>query len=149
MFRRSLLDTRTIRVLDEASSAPLLVEADPAALEQVLINLLDNAVRYSQATKEIVVRVGRLRSLACIDVVDQGSGIESSDHGRVFERFYRGAGAPLNRDGFGLGLAIARQIITDHGGTLVVDSVLGAGSTFSVRLPALRATEQPSNVSVV
>lgn len=123
---------------NDSEKSPLVVHADPAALEQVLLNLLDNAVRYSGTRRDITVRVGRLGSEAFIEVEDKGIGISAADVGRIFERFYRGAGAPLNRHGFGLGLAIARQIVRAHHGTIEVKSALGHGSIFRVRLPSSR-----------
>ena len=110
------------------------VHADPAALEQVLANLLDNAVKYSGAIKEITVRVRSERHLAIIEIADRGVGIPAADHGRIFERFYRGSSA-LQRPGFGLGLPIVRDLLHAHGGRIEVSSAAGAGSTFRVSLP--------------
>jgi signal transduction histidine kinase len=110
------------------------VRADPAALEQVLANLLDNAVKYSDAIKQITVRVRTARDRAIVDIVDRGVGIAPGDHERIFERFYRASGAS-HRPGFGLGLPIVRELVRAHGGRVSVASVLGEGSTFSVTLP--------------
>jgi two-component system, OmpR family, phosphate regulon sensor histidine kinase PhoR len=111
-----------------------VVLADPAALEQVLVNLLDNAVKYSADIKEITVRVRTSRSSAIVEITDRGVGIAPSDHARVFERFYRASGAP-HRPGFGLGLPIVREVIQAHRGHVEVVSAPGEGSTFRIALP--------------
>jgi signal transduction histidine kinase len=110
------------------------VRVDPAAIEQVLANLLDNAVKYSDQVKEITVRVRTERQFAVVEITDRGVGIAEADQGRIFERFYRAASAPA-RPGFGLGLPIARDLVQAHGGRVDVTSVPGEGSTFRVLLP--------------
>jgi signal transduction histidine kinase len=110
-----------------------LVRADPAALEQVLINLLDNAVKYTGAERDIAVRVYTNRGSAIVDIIDRGMGIAPREQKRIFERFYRAPGP--GRPGFGLGLPIVKELIDAHGGGVDVDSVPGGGSTYRVRLP--------------
>ena len=114
------------------------VRADPAALEQVIANLLDNAVKYSGAIKEIVIRVRAERSLAIVEVTDHGTGVSPADQVRIFERFYRGPNGS-HRPGFGLGLPIVRELMRAHGGSVEVTSLLGVGSTFRVSLPSIVA----------
>lgn len=111
-----------------------IVLADPAALEQVLANLLDNAVKYSDRVKEIMVRVRTTGRNATVEVADRGVGIAPADRRRIFDRFYRGSGTP-QRPGFGLGLAIVKELIQAHGGRVEVASTPGEGSTFRVVLP--------------
>jgi signal transduction histidine kinase len=134
-FQRSLaLDGFRIRI-DDQSETPV-VFADPVAIEQVLVNLLDNAVKYSDGMKkEVSVRVAQTAAEATISVTDNGIGIAVADRHRIFDRFVRGPGAHLNRQGFGLGLAIARELVDAHRGRIDVVSAPGAGSTFTVRLP--------------
>jgi signal transduction histidine kinase len=110
------------------------VHVDPAAIEQVLANLLDNAVKYSDAIKEITVRVRTERQLAIVEIADRGVGIAEADQRRIFERFYRASSAPA-RPGFGLGLPIVRDLVQAHGGRVDMTSVPGVGSTFRVVLP--------------
>ena len=86
-----------------------LVLADPAALEQVLANLLDNAVKYSDAARDHV-RVRSSRAHATVEITDRGIGIAPGDTDRIFERFYRAAGT-RRRPGFGLGLPIVRELM--------------------------------------
>jgi two-component system phosphate regulon sensor histidine kinase PhoR len=112
--------------------------ADPAALEQALINLLDNAVKYSDKNKHVAVWTVRSGSDVVIEVSDRGVGLTGSERTHVFEKFYRGAGASLNREGFGLGLAIVRELVLAQRGRIEVDSSLGVGSTFRIILPVLK-----------
>ena len=130
------------------------VHVDPAAIEQALANLLDNAVKYSDAIKEITVRVRSDRHLAIVEVSDRGVGVAVADQPRIFDRFYR-ASSPLHRPGFGLGLPIVRDLVQAHGGRVEMTSVPGAGSTFRITLPrvhapapvASRAVESPETAS--
>jgi nitrogen-specific signal transduction histidine kinase len=130
----------TFRVEEGASGLEVL--ADPAAIEQALVNLLDNAVKYSADLREITVRVHATGTEAVIEVADRGIGIEERDQRRIFEKFYRGDGAARHRDGFGLGLPIAQQLAHAHNGRLEFTSVPGRGSTFRMVLPA-HATDLP------
>ena len=118
---------------------PMFVQADPAALEQVLANLLDNAVKYSRHEKAIVVRVRAAGTVAVVEVIDRGVGIAPGDRAHIFERFYRTPGT--DRPGFGLGLPIVKELIRAHGGRVDVESTPGAGSTFRVHLPLAAADE--------
>ncbi len=113
------------------------IHADPHRLGQVMNNLLSNAARYSPANTEIRVSAEVLPGGTVeIRVSDQGSGIPAEDRERIFEKFYRGrAGATLAVRGTGLGLAVARQLVQAHEGTIGVRSKVGEGSTFWVRLP--------------
>ena len=120
--------------------APPFVRADPAALEQVLVNLLDNAVKYSGAVKSIDVRVHTAHGHAIVEISDHGVGIDPRDQKRIFERFYRTAGS--DRPGFGLGLPIVKELIAAHGGRVEVDSTPGVGSTFRIWLPLEAGEEQ-------
>ena len=117
----------------ERDEAPMFVQADPAALEQVLANLLDNAVKYSRDDKTIKVRVHAVGNAAVVDVVDRGVGIPARDQRHIFERFYRTPGT--DRPGFGLGLPIVKELIRAHGGRVDVVSTPGSGSTFRIQLP--------------
>ena len=135
-FQASLVGQNfTFRVVQDGP-APLL-EADPAAIEQILANLLDNAVKYSGAAKEVTVRVGWAGPHAIVDVIDSGIGVASGDRSRIFDRFYRGSGEAHHREGFGLGLAIAQELAEAHRGRIELQSSTTEGSTFRIILPAL------------
>lgn len=104
--------------------------------EQVIVNLIDNALKYSETGKTIDVRVACGDACWEISVVDQGYGIEQVHLDRIFERFYRVDKARSRKEGgTGLGLAIVKHIVVAHGGHLKVQSKPGAGSTFTVFLP--------------
>lgn len=134
-FEASLSDLNFTFHVDHTAPA-LHVLADPAAIEQALVNLLDNAVKYSTSVREITVRVVAAGGEAAIEVADRGIGIDDADQHRIFEKFYRGAGAARQIDGFGLGLSIAQQLIHAHKGRLEFSSLRGRGSTFRIVLPA-------------
>jgi PAS domain S-box-containing protein len=123
-----------IRVL--APCEPVLGEWDRGRVEQVLENLLSNAIRYSPDGGTVTVRVATRGPEAELSVDDEGVGIPPEALPNVFDRFYRieRPGSPVV-EGLGLGLAVARAIVEAHGGRITACSVPGRGSTFSVRLP--------------
>jgi signal transduction histidine kinase len=122
-------------LVDFPEDFPLL-DADPHRIEQVLRNLLDNAIKYSPQGGLIVVRGEICESEAIISVADQGVGIAPEHLNRLFEKFFRIKSA-LGRHvvGSGLGLPIARTIVESHGGRIWAESYLGQGSTFYFTLP--------------
>jgi signal transduction histidine kinase len=132
-FEQSLSDPEFVFEVEE-QAPPVHTRADPAAIEQTLVNLLDNAVKYSTIVKHIVVRVRASSSQAIIEVVDRGIGIGKADHRRIFEKFYRGPGATLHRNGFGLGLPIALELVHAHNGVIELESAPGQGATFRIVL---------------
>lgn len=115
---------------------PVTVFGDSNRLIQVMMNLLINAVTYSSNNTEITIRLFVKDDQAVIQVEDQGIGIESSEIGRLFERFYRVDRArSRNSGGTGLGLSIVKHLIEAHHGKVEVDSKVGVGTTFTVYLP--------------
>jgi signal transduction histidine kinase len=115
---------------------PLIVEGDDLRLEQVLQNLVQNAVKYSPDGTPITVRIARQGAQACIAVTDRGIGIPTQAIPRLFQRFYRAPNVDeLRISGMGIGLYVVREIVMLHGGTVEVESEEGAGSTFTVCLP--------------
>ncbi len=113
---------------------PVEVAGDPDSLRQLLLILLDNAIRYTLPPGIITVRLERRIDEARLVVEDTGVGITPEDLPRIFERFYRGNHS-RSADGAGLGLSIAQWIAEQHGGAIEVTSTPGRGSTFTVRLP--------------
>ena len=113
----------------------LIAEVDPTRIARVASNLLGSAVKYSPAGGEIAVTVTREADSAVLAVRDRGVGIPAADLPRIFERFHRGSNVAGQIAGAGIGLAGARQIVGQHGGTITVESREGSGSTFTVRLP--------------
>ncbi|MFZ5467939.1 MAG: ATP-binding protein [Myxococcota bacterium] len=121
---------------------PVWVRGDRARLEQVVVNLLENAHKYSAALRPVVVRLEATRVEAFARVEDAGIGIPAADQGRVFERFCRARNSSHRHfGGLGLGLFISRSIARLHGGELTVRSVEGKGSTFTVALPRMSEAE--------
>jgi signal transduction histidine kinase len=113
---------------------PVPVHADPARIEQVLLILVDNALRHTPAGGEIEISAGRADDAALLSVRDTGEGIPLEEQPFVFDRFYRGDRSREGRSA-GLGLAIARALAQAHGGQIDLVSAPGAGSTFTLRLP--------------
>lgn len=114
------------------------VEVDRRAVVRALTNLIDNAVRYSEADQQVTVSVEVMGDVVSISVKDNGVGIPRAELERVFERFYRVDRARSRETGgTGLGLAIVRHVAENHGGRVLVESKPGDGSTFTIELPRL------------
>jgi signal transduction histidine kinase len=123
--------------IDIEGDACLLVSADRLILRQAIVNLLDNAIKYSPAESRILVRLqsGEEKQVL-LDVIDQGPGIPSEHQPYVFDRFYRVDKARTREwGGTGLGLSITRWAIEAHAGGITVKSEEGQGSTFRISLP--------------
>lgn len=132
----------------------LLIHADPMRLQQVLLNLLTNAVKFTLPGGKIDVLVTRQRSRAAIVVSDTGQGIDADLLPHIFERFRQGdSSSKRHHGGLGLGLTIAHQLVAMHGGELIAESAgEGQGSRFTVRLPivamgTLRLAESETSLS--
>jgi two-component system phosphate regulon sensor histidine kinase PhoR len=113
----------------------IIVNGNAERLEQVLMNLINNAVKYSPEKKEILVRAEKNKASAIVSVIDYGIGMSESDQKLIFERFYRVNGNEFSTPGLGMGLYISSDIISEHNGRLQVKSKLSEGSTFSFELP--------------
>ena len=117
-------------------SRPVAMEADPDRLAQVFVNLIDNALRHTPVGGAVSVDLDADASDAIVRIRDNGMGIPFKDLPHIFERFYvvdRSRARDIS--GAGLGLSIAKQIVDAHGGSVTVESMLGSGATFTVRLP--------------
>jgi two-component system, OmpR family, phosphate regulon sensor histidine kinase PhoR len=126
---------RSIR-LDVACPEELAADANPPLLEQAVINLVDNAIKYSEPGGTVRLFAARENGDLAICVVDDGVGIEPEHLPRLFERFYRVDKARSRKlGGTGLGLSIVKHIVQAHGGRIDVASLPGEGSTFTIRLP--------------
>jgi signal transduction histidine kinase len=132
-FRDRLVD-REFSIRVQASETPLFGLVDAAAMEQALINLMDNAVRYSNGMKQIDVRVDHRQRHTVIEVADYGVGIADDDLPHLFDKFYRGTNNRSVRGGFGLGLAIVQEIVLAHHGRVEVQSTINHGATFRILL---------------
>jgi two-component system sensor histidine kinase KdpD len=131
-FERTLADRPVTTAIPD--DLPLL-PVDPVLLEQLLLNLLDNAAKYTPPGSPIDVSASAADGAVAIEVADRGPGIPAGDEERVFERFRRGAHGAVA--GAGLGLAIARAIAVAHGGTLAAAPRPGGGAVFRLTLPLL------------
>jgi two-component system phosphate regulon sensor histidine kinase PhoR len=128
---------KNITVSVECSDA-LTATVNPPLIEQALINLIGNAIKYSADGKTVVVSAHAEDGGARLMVKDQGYGIEEKHLDRLFERFYRvDKGRSRQEGGTGLGLSIVKHIAQAHGGTVAVQSRYGEGSTFSIFIPTL------------
>jgi PAS domain S-box-containing protein len=134
-------------VLDAAE--PVVGSFDRLRLDQVLSNLITNAVKYSPRGGEVRISVRRVGDDAEITVKDQGVGIRKEDQESIFQPFQRGEAASRGITGTGLGLYISRQIVEQHGGTISVASRPGKGSTFTVRLPIRMPVRPDADPSVL
>jgi signal transduction histidine kinase len=127
----------TLRV--ESPEPSLTGEWDETRLLRVLSNLLSNAIKYSPEGGEILITVRRVmeagREWAEVTVRDPGLGIPAGELPRVFERFYRASNVTGRIGGTGIGLAGSRGIVEQHGGSLVLESIEGQGTTVTLRLP--------------
>ncbi|CCW35417.1 PAS/PAC sensor signal transduction histidine kinase [Chthonomonas calidirosea] len=121
----------------------LPISADRDQMEQVLVNLIDNAIKYNREGGQVEVCARKTEMEIAVEVRDTGIGILSQDLPRIWERFYRADKARSRRTGgTGLGLSIVKHIIEAHGGQVGVQSEYGRGSTFSFRLPLLTTAEK-------
>jgi PAS domain S-box-containing protein len=118
-----------------APDDPLVVDGDAERLEQVLHNLLSNALKYSPQGGRVQVAIHPTATEAVVAITDQGIGIPAAAQIRLFEAFYRAPNVGGQASGFGLGLHIVREIVARHGGRIEVESTEGVGSTFRVVLP--------------
>jgi PAS domain S-box-containing protein len=133
-----LLGQRHVQIEDALS--PLVVLGDAVRLEQVLRNLVQNAIKYSPAESPIAVRLMQHEQQACVAVVDQGIGIAEEAQAHVFERYYRAShGDAQQVSGAGIGLSVVKEIMALHGGSVSIQSSEGEGSTFTICLPLLEA----------
>ena len=126
-------------------STELIIRAEPdnpqswgdmGAIQQVIQNLVENALKYSDPGTRIELRLKETATESVIEVVDQGQGMSEEQIQVIFDRFHQiDSSSTRDKGGFGLGLYIVKNLVEAHNGTVEVDSVLGQGSTFRVRLP--------------
>lgn len=128
----------------ERPAGPVWVDAHPPLLAQVLANLVDNALKYSEPGSRVAVSCWGEPGRSALAVEDRGTGLAPDEVGSIFEPFYRSPHArKLGREGVGLGLSVARRIVSALGGTIEVESRPGLGSRFILRFPAAGAPAPP------
>lgn len=118
----------------QADLPPVLIDRE--AMTQVISNLLDNAIKYSRNVKRLSITAQTLGSDLSVEIGDRGIGIPRAEHAKIFEKFYRvGNGLVHDVKGSGLGLSLVKHIVEAHKGTITVESDVGKGSRFTIRLP--------------
>lgn len=138
-------EQRGLSLASEVPSTPVLLRFDRERIVQLVTNLVGNALKFTPRGGQVQVRLHDAPSEATLEVTDTGPGIGADELPRIFERFYRGTSVGEARaSGSGLGLAIARSIAEMHRGWIEVESVVGEGATFRVRLPRRASDERPA-----
>lgn len=148
---KAVVDEASRRVATLAKQKQMIIESDAvdgtligdqASLVELFVILLDNAMKYSPAKSTVQLRATWTKKQLTVTVVDHGVGIPAGALPHVFQRFYRAdvARAKAGTNGFGLGLAIAKQIVDRHRGTITIDSEVGQGTTVTVTLPLDRSS---------
>jgi signal transduction histidine kinase/tetratricopeptide (TPR) repeat protein len=124
--------------LDAEIESEVRAVGDADALEQAMLNLIDNAVKYSRKRKSVQIGLWAEDNRVCFRVADKGIGIPESEKSRIFEKFYRTrTGNEQDAGGAGLGLTVVQHIVEAHGGTIEVESSVGKGSAFTITLPKI------------
>lgn len=132
--------------IDTGPYKNIKVFGDEESLLEAIIILLDNAIKYSQKNSNIILKTSQQKRMGIVEVSDQGIGIAKKDIDKIFDRFYQSDTSRQKKfdkqtGGYGLGLALAKQIVENHGGKIEVDSQLGKGSVFRIKL-ALKTAEE-------
>lgn len=130
--------------VDVPSDLPM-VSVDPGLFDQLLTNLLENALRYTPSGSPIEITARADRGALSLDVSDRGPGIAAGERELVFDKFYRGQAAKRNDGGTGLGLTICRAVARAHGGDVAIVGRVGGGTTFRVRLPHALPFSMPAD----
>jgi signal transduction histidine kinase len=142
--------TNGVTLIGPPSARPAVVLGDRELLRRIVINLVSNALLYTPSGGEVRVRLDDSGDTISLAVADTGPGVAPADRQRIFEKFYRGAGAdgrPQRIPGSGLGLAIAKQAVDLHKGRIWVDSEIGMGSTFQITLPKGASVTQEAHAA--
>jgi signal transduction histidine kinase len=137
VYRQAQLLPKSVEMVVTAVDQ-IRVYGDPDRLKQLLLNLIDNAIKYTPAEGKVYLALAKADGWATIEIKDTGIGIPPEDLPNIFDRFYRVDKARTRQQGgSGLGLSIAKSIAKAHGGEIHVKSVVGEGTTFTILLPVL------------
>ena len=133
----------SLRFDDRTPSHELNAEINPDLIREAITNLMSNAMRYTPEGGSVVISIERERTDALISVRDTGIGIAKEDISRVFSRFWRSdASRERVSGGLGVGLSLTKEIADRHNGSIIVESELGKGTTFTLRIPLTQARSQ-------
>lgn len=135
----TLAARKNIEVLSDVSPDLPPVMGDKVNLAEVFVNIIGNALKYSPDGAKVHVRARQEEQAVIIEIEDMGIGIAKEDLPHIFDGFYRGKSGQAAATGHGIGLAVARQIVEAHDGSIAVESELGKGTTFTIRLPVHKA----------
>jgi two-component system CheB/CheR fusion protein len=124
----------------------VFVNGNEERIEQVLMNLINNAVKYSPENREVIVRATSEEGFVTVSVIDFGVGMSEADQKLVFQRFYRVNENKFLTPGLGMGLYIASEIIKEHNGEIRISSKLNEGSVFSFSLPLVDMMRRTSTI---
>lgn len=128
--------TRGMNIKLNVTKEPLPLTGDESKLRQIMMNFIDNAIYYSHQDSTIVVNVEKVKNSMEFTVTDTGIGVPEEEQAKLFTKFFRAVNARKQRpDGTGVGLYLARRVVTGHDGTIIFSSKEGIGSTFGFRLP--------------
>ena len=142
---RVAAESRSVDVGLVLPGEPIVTTGNRDQLLSALVNLVENAVKYSDAGDHVSVRTRSAEDMVELIVQDTGQGIPARDLDRIFERFYRvDRSRDIQTGGTGIGLSIVRHVAMNHGGTVTVDSFEGDGSTFTIALPLLEPDDRPA-----
>jgi signal transduction histidine kinase len=146
----ALAEASNLALIDQIqTNQPLEIIADEDQIYRLLSNLITNAIRYTPVGK-VTLKLYQERDQAVIQVQDTGIGIDAEDLSHIFDRFYRvNSDRSRNSGGTGLGLAIAKAIVDAHDGSIQVQSRVGSGSTFTVRLPLKSSHALPIKLKII
>ncbi|MEO0356544.1 MAG: HAMP domain-containing sensor histidine kinase [Cyanobacteria bacterium P01_A01_bin.3] len=131
-------ERRIEALLEDSLGSATAVTSNPLGLREAIDNLMDNALKYTPAGGTVVLAVAEGGDTITVQVKDTGPGIAQPDLAQIFQRHFRVEG---ERPGHGLGLAIARDVVTGMGGTLTVESAVGQGTEFTIQLPISRVAD--------
>lgn len=130
--------TKNHKILFNKSQKKLMVNGDSEKIEQVVTNIINNAIKYSRKPGDINVTIAKIKNFIRVDIKDEGIGIPKKDIKNIFLRFFRVRGSASSFSGSGVGLYIASEIIKNHKGKIWVESKVGEGSEFHFTLPAFK-----------
>jgi signal transduction histidine kinase len=144
---RSTAEARSLKLdFRKTGQLPSTVVADEGKLRQVVMNFIDNAIYYSNENSTIKIRLSRKDNSLVFEVRDTGIGVPADAQPQLFSKFYRASNARNRRpDGTGVGLYLAKMVVTEHGGEIIFDSTEGKGSTFGFSLPLADSLDADEN----